>query len=57
MKRQFAARALLAAGLLFLLSAAVPVFRGEHSNTAYLVVGIALLLIGAGIARKARAHR
>lgn len=58
MKRQFAARAFLAAGLLFLLSAAVPVFRGQQSNTAFLTAGIALLLIGAGIARKAtRAQR
>jgi hypothetical protein len=56
MNRRFAARAFLASGLLFLLSAAVPVFRGQRSNTAYLVVGIALLLIGAGMARKASAH-
>jgi LPXTG-motif cell wall-anchored protein len=54
MKRLFAARAFLVAGLLFLLSAAVPVFRGQRSNTAYLAAGIALLLIGAGVARRAR---
>ena len=57
MKRQFVARAFLVAGVLFVLSAALPVFRGQPSNTAYLAVGIALWLIGAGVARKAREPR
>lgn len=53
-QRRFAARAVLVAGMLFLLSAAVPVFKGQESDTAFLAVGIALLLVGAGIARRAR---
>lgn len=53
-RRTFAGRAFLIAGMLFLLSAAVPVFKGQESDNALLAVGIALLIVGAGIARKAR---
>jgi hypothetical protein len=53
MKRRFAARAFVLGGMAFLVAAAVPVFRGEHSNTAFLAVGVAWFVIGLGMARRA----
>lgn len=53
-KAKFASRAFLIAAMLFLVSAAMPVFRGQPSNNAFLAVGIVLFITGAGLARKGR---
>ncbi len=49
---KFTARLLVIAGMLFLLAAVVPVFRGQRSNTVFTAVGVALFVIGLATAKK-----
>jgi len=53
-QRKFAARLLIIAGMLFLLAAVVPVFRGQPSNSTFTAVGAALFVIGLAAAKKSR---
>ena len=41
-------------GILFLIAALVPLASGRTLNVTFFVIGIAFLIIGAGIARKSR---
>ncbi|HHY55937.1 MAG TPA: LPXTG cell wall anchor domain-containing protein [Chloroflexi bacterium] len=45
----------LIAGILFLIAAIIPFVGGETVRVSFFVIGIALLLAGAAIARKRRA--
>lgn len=42
----------LIAGILFLIAAIIPFVGGETVKVSFFVIGIALLLVGAAIARK-----
>lgn len=44
----------LIAGILFLIAAIIPFVGGETIRVSFFVIGIALLLAGAAIARKRR---
>lgn len=46
----------LIAGILFLIAAIIPFVGGETVRVSFFVIGIALLLVGAAIARKQRAE-
>lgn len=46
---------LTVAGALFLVAAILTSLPGRAFNAAFFVIGIALLVIGAGVARKRRA--
>lgn len=53
-QRKFAARMFILAGMVFLLAAVVPVFRGQPSKMTFTTVGIAFFAIGLGAAKKSR---
>lgn len=46
---------LLIAGILFLIAAIIPFVGGETVKVSFFVIGVALLVAGAAIARKRRA--
>ncbi len=46
---------LIIAGIMFLIAAILPLVAGRPFNAALFVIGVALLVIGAGVARKKRA--
>ena len=45
----------LIAGILFLIAAIVPFAGGQTVKVSFFVIGIALMVVGAAIARKRRA--
>lgn len=45
----------LIAGILFLIASIIPFVGGEAVKVPFFVIGIALLVVGAAIARKRRA--
>ena len=52
MQRKLVAWTFVLAGMVFLVTGAMPLFRGQRGNLLNLALAIALLLIGAAIARK-----
>lgn len=49
---RFAALGFVLAGVLFLIGGVLPYLRGGNLNPAFVAVGAAFLVLGAGLARK-----